>query len=471
MHNTSATNRTLERGGACTFCRKRKVASIARLERRILQLGGTLPTSPEVVIHEPHLDGRPFGASFSSWNAGRRRDYLQAPGHIEVTLPHNWWQSPAPPHHVAKILLDVFARHASQFGFFLNGPRIMRSVCSPDGARHPISPPLLNAILLFGIHLSGAPALHAREPVFLERANIQAEVLLAQYFLRQGRFVEAMHRINSAASLAIGIFSVMMQWPSSVSDMLDEQIDLPWPLGMDVYESGIVPINPQRQLTLKMFLENPAAADFEAANSCAAQYAKAAALFARASQLGGNRTTNSMPTRVPRSSHDPDRYAQFILFEHGLAQFIQTLASFESNNIQIMSIDTLRQRVVTFTLCQVAVIQLHGAREDDGAAVHKCLAAARAVVALNERVPGMRGWEQVDSSMGTLWVAVCQIIICGLAALRDPQRASRGWAACVSKRDYTGLKAAFASVTGTMGLFSPRCLLVGGSQPFFWFTL
>jgi hypothetical protein len=88
-----------------------------------------------------------------------------------------------------------------------------------------------------------------------------------------------MHRINTAASLTIGcglhrlpgphserhayalpptrdaveqgervnafwtimalhkIFSIIMRWPSSVSDILDEQIDLPWPLEMEVYES------------------------------------------------------------------------------------------------------------------------------------------------------------------------------------------------------------------------------------------
>lgn len=194
--------------------------------------------------------------------------------------------------------MATFARHASQCGFFLSGQRIRQSIFSPDS--RPISSSLLNSIFLFGIHLSGVPALQAREPAFLERAirsvapiqpyqvvqNIQAEVLLAQYFLRQGRFLEAMHHINTAASLAIGcelhklpgphnhrsayalpstrdaiehgervnafwtimalhkIFSIIMQWPSSVSDILDEQIDLPWPLEMPVYESVSVSVPP-----------------------------------------------------------------------------------------------------------------------------------------------------------------------------------------------------------------------------------
>ncbi|KAJ6594232.1 hypothetical protein B0H19DRAFT_1225431 [Mycena capillaripes] len=512
MKKAPTTYRTLERGGACAFCRKRKVkcdgawpacgrcsgigraddceyvnshgltesqhleASIARLESRIRQLGGTLPTSPEVVIHEPRLEGQPLGGSFSSWNSRNRDRPQQTPSQVQVTLPENWWQTPVPPQNVAKIF----------------GQRIMKSLFSPDS--RPISTSLLNSILLFGIHLSGSPALQAREGVFLERAvrsvapiqpyqvvqNIQAEVLLAQYFLRQGRFVEAMHRINTAASLAIGcelhklpgprsdrsayalpstrdaiehgervsafwtimafhkIFSIIMQWPSSVSDILDEQIDLPWPLEIQVYESGIVPINPQRQLTMKSFLDNPMTANSETANSSLAQHVKAAALFERASHLGGNRTNLG----------DPEEYAQFILFEQGLNQFIQTLPSFD---IIPASIDTIRQRLVNFTLCQVAIIQLHSAIENP-ASIHKCLNTARAVVAVNQRIPNMQVWEHIDPTMGTLWVAICQVIIRGIATIKNPRAASRGWSASVSNSDYPVLKAAFANITGVSGI-------------------
>ncbi|KAJ7085852.1 hypothetical protein C8R43DRAFT_1051443 [Mycena crocata] len=534
MKNALQAHRSLEKGGACIFCRKRKVkcdgarpacgrcrhmgraedceyadsrgrtesqhleASIARLEARILQLGGTLPTSPEVLIHEPHLEGQHSGLSFSSWNSRNRDRPLQQPTYVPVTLSENWWQASVLPQNVAKILIDFFARHASQFGFFLNGPRVMRSILSPD-LRCPISPCLLNSIFLFGIHLSGSPALQARESVFLRRAtqsctniqphqvlqNIQAEVLLAQYFLRQGRFIEAMHRINTAASLAIGcglhkfnrpqnernayalpgtrdaveqgervnafwqiqtyhkIFSVIMQWPSSVSDILDEQIDLPWPLEMDVYESGIVPINPQHQYTMRAFIDDPMSANYEAANSSLAQHAKAATLFETASHLGRNRSNLA----------DPEEYAQFLLFEHGLNQMIQTLPSF--NTIQ-GSIDTIRQRLVTFTLCQVALIQLHSGL-DHPSSIHKCLNAARAVADVNQRMPNLQAWEYIDSAMGTLWVAICQIIVRGIATVKHPHSASRGWAGSVSNSDYPVLKAAFANITGTMSMFS-RCL-------------
>jgi hypothetical protein len=216
------------------------------------------------------------------------------------------------------------------------------------------------------------------------------------------------------------IFGVIMQWPSSVSGLLDEQIDVPWPLEMEVYESvsvcpdelwcsqiltehpqGIVPINPQRQFTMRAFFDDPR--DSEAANSSLAQHAKAAALFKRASHIGGNRPSAIQPlllvgitTHMSADLADPEEYAQFMLFEHGLNQVIQTLPSFD--NVQ-GSIDAIRQRLVNFTLCQVAIIQLHSAL-DHPASIHKCLSAARAVVEANQRIPNMHIWEYIDSTMG-----------------------------------------------------------------------
>lgn len=93
---------------------------------------------------------------------------------------------------------------------------------------------------------------------------------------------------------------------------------------------------------------------------------------------------------------DPEEYAQFLLFEHGLNQVIHSLPSFDT--IQ-GSIDATRQRLVTFTLCQVAIIQLHSTF-DNPTSIHKCLNAAQAVVTVNQRLPNMPAWEQIDSTMG-----------------------------------------------------------------------
>jgi hypothetical protein len=93
---------------------------------------------------------------------------------------------------------------------------------------------------------------------------------------------------------------------------------------------------------------------------------------------------------------NPEEYAEFILFEHGLNHFIQTLLPFDT---MPASIDTSRQQLVTFTLCQVAIIQLQSAF-DNPASIHKCLNAASAVFAANQRIPNIQGWEHIDSIMG-----------------------------------------------------------------------
>jgi hypothetical protein len=191
--------------------------------------------------------------------------------------------------------MGIFAPHASQFGFFLNGALLVKSLFPGSGQRDEHlpapSPKLMNTVFLFGIHLSNIDAFKAREAAFLSRAlaestnighqphqilqSIQSEVLLAHYFVRHGRFLEAMHRLNSAISLVIGsrlyvqpdigpltamstrqsiefgervdalwsvfalykCWSISLQWPTTIAKTLEEQIDLPWPLDPDSYEA------------------------------------------------------------------------------------------------------------------------------------------------------------------------------------------------------------------------------------------
>lgn len=153
----------------------------------------------------------------------------------------------------------------------------------------------MNVIYLFGIHVSGSASLLAHEPIFLSRAihgcstnpvqkpyqiihHIQAQVLLAHFFLGQGILIHAMHRINAAVSLCIAYglhkqqktrnsnilvqldptsdpveegeridalwtvlalstcWTVALQWHSAIPDILMEEVDIPWPLDVVAYE-------------------------------------------------------------------------------------------------------------------------------------------------------------------------------------------------------------------------------------------
>jgi hypothetical protein len=146
---------------------------------------------------------------------------------------------------------------------------------------------------------------------------------------------------------------------------------------------------------MKTFLDDPMTANFEAANSTLAQHAKAAALFERASHIGGNRTGAiqtymfgcqwNICSHVSRSFGSGRIRPGYILFEHGLNQVVLTLPS-SSFNIIPTSIDTIQQRLVNFTLCEVAIIQLHSTF-DNPASIHKCLSVVRYVVSSSQHIP------------------------------------------------------------------------------------
>lgn len=119
--------------------------------------------------------------------------------------------------------IDTFLLHATEFGFFLDVLSFRHSVLVAQPFGHPRrpSPALLITVYLWGVHLTRPKSLQVDERALLIRAlhhvatdtlgehpkrilhTIQANVLLATYFFRTARFLEAKDRLESAVTLML----------------------------------------------------------------------------------------------------------------------------------------------------------------------------------------------------------------------------------------------------------------------------
>lgn len=118
--------------------------------------------------------------------------------------------------------VNSFLSHSGSLNFFLHVPRFLQAIQQPniDNRRVQLSPALLNAVYLWGAHLSTSNALRAYEPIFQTRVTnalssalresqysvinlIQAEVLVANYFFTMSRFLEGRYHCSAAVALAL----------------------------------------------------------------------------------------------------------------------------------------------------------------------------------------------------------------------------------------------------------------------------
>ena len=121
--------------------------------------------------------------------------------------------------------IDTFLLHATEFGFFLDVPSFRHSALGAQPFGHPRrpTPALLTTVYLWGAHLSQPKSPQVDERALLVRAlhhvatdtlsehpkrilhTIQANVLLATYFFRTARFLEAKDHLGSAMSLMLAV--------------------------------------------------------------------------------------------------------------------------------------------------------------------------------------------------------------------------------------------------------------------------
>ncbi|KAJ7447226.1 hypothetical protein FB451DRAFT_782159 [Mycena latifolia] len=232
---------SLQKGQACAYCRRRKMRcdgqrpvcgpcisrpedceyligqsrtraeileeDISRIEKRIYELEHpTKAASSAVFLHNPYEQPNASPPTTSTSPAADA-----------------WWDSPEPPIHMVKTLLDAFLPYASDWGFFLDPARFRHDalLSLPIGHHSRPSPALLTAVYLAGIAVSDSTALKAHENTFLSRAlsalpvslsglhpkkeihALQTEILLATYFYASGRFLEARYHATATVSLAV----------------------------------------------------------------------------------------------------------------------------------------------------------------------------------------------------------------------------------------------------------------------------
>ncbi|KAI0671826.1 hypothetical protein C8Q78DRAFT_1031033 [Trametes maxima] len=265
-HPTGGSSKRAPRGAACLNCRRRKMRcdgarpicgqcirtnrevdceytdgpgpsptqvledQIARLESRIREL-----EHPELVMPSVTLNPAAAGVAriqSPSGSLGSSGRSLLSRAAMPDVLPGAALGAPVPPlsqdplveppHDLVRNLVNAFLPHSASLSFFLHGPRFMQAMQQPniDNRRAQLSPALLNAVYLWGAHLSNSNALRAYEATFEVRVTtalssalresqysvinlIQAEVLVANYFFAMSRFLEGRYHCSAAVALAL----------------------------------------------------------------------------------------------------------------------------------------------------------------------------------------------------------------------------------------------------------------------------
>ncbi|KAJ6549495.1 hypothetical protein B0H10DRAFT_1288223 [Mycena sp. CBHHK59/15] len=400
-------------------------------------------------------------------------------------------------------LVTRFLHHGSQFGFFLNAQNFCDAAMGRTG--QPPAAVLLDVVYLWAIHLSGSDRYIAYEASYLSRAlqtgvdalssthynavlhTIQAEVLLAQYFLQNTRFLEGkyhlsaavslvissgLHRIRSADSYAVGgplgpafhvltppgdeieeserinafwtVLTLNNCWttadgsPSNISYMgADARIDTPWPLDTNALHNQGQSLPHLNMGTVTTFLAGVP----DGSTSLPALHAKAGILFEQASRLA------SQYRLTMGTEHAHQFFAFFNSMDNLIEKFKVTLPAMQSH--------PTREMLVVHSLVHVATVQLHNRFVVDIPSSRVLeLSAAHSIVA-DLSIVDVNEFGYIDPIMGILWMATCQVLVAELARLRRRRPLNT-----LVPSDEQSLIDAVESVLAAMHVFAPTCRLM-----------
>ncbi|KAJ7456095.1 Zn(2)-Cys(6) binuclear cluster domain-containing protein [Mycena latifolia] len=398
------------------------------------------------------------------------------------------------PFIVLQALVHNFLHNASCFGFFLDTQAFHDAITSPHGRNLP--PVLLNVMYLWGVHLSKDARITAYEPAFLAHAlrstagslagthprtvlhSMQASVLLAYYFVRNARFLEAKYHISAAVSIAVSaglhrirgkppaegelfgvkalraprdakeegerisafwrVLNLNNCWagvdsaPSNVSyGPAGLTIDTPWPLEPTDYVERPHLLPPHSSETVVKFLADVP----DDVRSSPALHAKASILFEEAARLGARYRTSG----APPSDFD----AEFRALDSRIDVFKPMLPPIRCKGM-----------LVVHTLGHGATIQLHRPLAPERIASRaKVLVAARAIVDILSTIDVPK-IGLIDPVLAPLWTSTCLVFLSELERERQRRRGQQETAHAKS------LKAALGTVIATMQVFAPHCRLM-----------
>ncbi|KAK0450849.1 hypothetical protein EV421DRAFT_1775561 [Armillaria borealis] len=433
--------------------------NISRVETRIRELENPQELGPSVVLSDPYSINGSFSDSIPP-------------------LGYGWWTLPDPPLEIKTVLIDKFLDCASEYGFFLNVSRFRSAALDPSAYYSRPLPALMTTVYLLGIFLSHTTSSTLHEKTLLERAltdvsgalsnnhhpqkflqTIQAEILLAYYFLASGRFLEGKYHVTTAVSLGLstgltkirsdrntstGPMSILPApqdaieegervdacWTGLIldkcwavalasvpnskcpSDIVGIQVDTPWPLEVNDYENGGFPSSMTCSYTIQKYFKGaPASGGNEM--STKALHVKASLLWERATDL----IRNWKPDMDEQEAID--FYASFAALDALLEDLRSSLPSPDA----VTNPTSVKRRTlfVAHNLTYAAIMQLYGLfAKVDKESNDKVLMAARAVFRMTGTVPH---GSSINPIIGTVWVSAGQVLLEELVTLRASRSA------------------------------------------------
>ncbi|KAF9005320.1 hypothetical protein BDZ89DRAFT_1168952 [Hymenopellis radicata] len=423
--------------------------SIAKVEARIHELENPDSVSPPVLLHHPY----PLSGSQLACIGGNEGQ---------------WWSASEPPMQMRAMLIDSFLAHASEFGFFLHGPRFRQSALGHHSVGHPSRPlpALLSTAYLFGAALSGNAAVAAHHGAQLSRAlaqvatslsgnhpqkvmhTVQAEFLLAYFLFSSGRFLEGKYHISVAISLSVGAGLHKIRssdgrcthglapphdsieegeridacWTGLIVDQcwavalaappnLTCQTDMPWPLEVEDYERGGFAPNARGSFTVQTFLKGGRAMAGNE-HSTKALLSKAALLWERSNECVSNWKAEMNPTESNQF------YASYNTIDKLLEELRNSLTP--PTQLANRTAAKMRALFLAHSVTYAAIIQLHGIfARSNAQCKQKVMSAAKTVFRMVCSVNLGSMTQIINPVIGAVWTSASQFLLEEIAHLKN----------------------------------------------------